>query len=420
MIARATQAWPTKRLRYVTFRRPYHNPWGQLAETPDATFLPMDAIGKQGQLDLSETRPVDQVQSGYSRFADGDVVIAKITPCFENGKGALIQGTLDGVGFGTTELHVLTPSAEIDGNYLYYVTVDQKFRRLGTARMTGAAGQQRVPDDFVRDYKVRLPPLRQQRAIGDNLDRETAWLRALVASKERALELIAEKRQALVTRAVTRGLDPDAPLRDSGIRWLGEVPGRWQVQRVARLFRERDERNEPSLPLLEVSINAGVIIREFSQERIETTAADFNTYKVARRGDVVFNKMRMWQGAVGVAPEDGLVSPDYVVAEPIGGMSSNFASLLFRTESFSAECGRNSHGIVWDRLRLYWRAFRDIELPVPPVETQQEIVGHVVGAATKLDALASATQRTISLLKERHATLVSFAVNGIMNVSTTR
>ncbi len=152
--------------------------------------------------------------------------------------------------------------------------------------------------------------------------------------------------------------------------------------------------------------------REFSQERIETTAADFNTYKIARRGDMVFNKMRMWQGAAGVASQDGLVSPDYIVAAPTGALSPAYVALLLRIGSFSAECARRSHGIVWDRLRLYWGGFREIELPIPPLKTQQQIAGYVADATAKLDRLALTMARTISLLKERRAALIGAAVSG--------
>ena len=261
---------------------------------------------------------------------------------------------------------------------------------------------------------IRLPspPLPQQCAIADYLDRETARLDALVAAKERVLGLLGEKRRALITRTVTRGLNPNVPLRDSGIPWLREIPADWETQRVAWLFHERDERGVPNLPLLEVSINFGVVLREFSEERIESTAADFNTYKVARQGDVVFNKMRMWQGAVGVAPQDGLVSPDYVVAAPTGALSPQYAGLLFRIDRFSAECARRSHGIVWDRLRLYWGGFRDISLPLPPADTQDEIADYIVEATAKLDALGFATEHTIALLKERRAALIAAAVTG--------
>jgi type I restriction enzyme S subunit len=266
--------------------------------------------------------------------------------------------------------------------------------------------------------EVLVPPLPKQRAIADYLDRETARLDALLAVKERVLGLFGEKRRAIITRAVTRGLDARAPLRDSGVPWLGAIPVHWGTRKAAWLFRERDERAAPTLPLLEVSINAGVVLREFSAERIEGTAADFNSYKVARQGDVVFNKMRMWQGAVGVAPHDGLVSPDYVVAAPTGPLSSQYAALLFRTAAFSAECARRSHGIVWDRLRLYWEGFREIELPLPSADAQADIAIHVVQETATLDTLTCATQRTIALLKERRNALIAAAVTGHLDVES--
>jgi type I restriction enzyme S subunit len=303
-----------------------------------------------------------------------------------------------------------------ESRFLRYVCLSRDFIDAVDASTFGSK-MPRADWDFIGNMPIPVPPLPQQRATADYLDRETARLDALVAAKERVLGLLAEKRRALITRAVTRGLDPRAPLRDSGIPWLGEIPAHWETRRAAWLFRERDERGETALPLLEVSINAGVVLREFSDERIESTAADFNTYKVARQGDVAFNKMRMWQGAVGVAPQDGLVSPDYVVAEPTGELSSEYAGLLFRTEMFSAECARRSHGIVWDRLRLYWEGFREIELPLPSAEAQREIVSHIARETTKLDAVRQATDRSVALLKERRAALIAAAVTGLIDAS---
>jgi len=297
----------------------------------------------------------------------------------------------------------------------YFVWLAEWFINKMDREVHGSTMQHLTADAF-GGFPVLLPPHGQQRAIADYLDRETARLDALVAAKQRVLGLLAEKRRALITRAVTRGLDPRAPLRDSGISWLGEIPAHWETRRAAWLFRERDERGETELPLLVVSINAGVVLREFSDERIESTAEDFNTYKVARRGDVAFNKMRMWQGAVGVAPQDGLVSPDYVVAEPAGAFSPEFAGLLFRTQMFSAECARRSHGIVWDRLRLYWEGFREIELPLPSAGAQCEIVAHIAREAAKLDAVRLATERSVALLKERRAALIAAAVTGQLDV----
>ena len=313
----------------------------------------MKAIGERGQLDLSANRLVEEVQSGYSRFFDGDVVIAKITPCFENGKGALIRGTLGGVGFGTTELHVLTPGPSLDGRFLYYITVDPRFRQLGAASMTGTAGQQRVPEDFVRDLRVRVPRLPQQRAIASYLDRETARLDALVAGKKRVLGLLAEKRRALITRAVIRGLDPRAPLRDSGIPWLGQTPAHWEMERAKWLFTERDQRSKTGEEeLLTVSHLTGVTPRSAKDVNM-FEAATTEGYKICLLGDLVVNTLWAWMGAMGVASVDGIVSPAYNVYEPGGRLDPSYVDALVRLPVFAQEVTRYSKGVWSSRLRLY-------------------------------------------------------------------
>ena len=376
----------------------------------------MDAIGEQGQLDLSRTRSVDQVQSGYSRFFDGDVVIAKITPCFENGKGALIRGTLSGVGFGTTELHVLTPGAHLDGKYLYYVTVDPRFRHFGAATMTGAAGQQRVPEDYIRDFKVKVPSLTEQRAIADYLDQETARLGAMAAKQECVLGLLAERRQAVVASAVTCGVGSRAVLRDSGVPWLGRIPESWRTERCRWLFRERDERsNTGEEELLTVSHLTGVTPR--SQKDVNMFRAVTNQgYKICRSGDLAINTMWAWMGAMGVAAQDGIVSPAYNVYEPLGCLDPGYVDALVRMPAFAHEATRHSTGVWSSRLRLYPEGFFAISIPVPPLSEQQEIVARIEEETRKLDKLRTATQRTIDLLKERRAALISEAVSGQLDL----
>lgn len=306
----------------------------------------------------------------------------------------------------------ITPQC-VDPNFLFWACKGaEPLVRSDTIGM----GIPHVDSDVLANLKLPLPTIAEQYAIANYLDRETTLLDELVVVKEWLLVLLAEKRWALITQAVTRGLDPDVPLRDTGIPWLTKIPAHWDIQRVASLLQQRNERDEPELPLLEVSIKAGVALRKFSDDRIEITASDFNIYKVARKGDVVFNKMRMWQGAVGITPEDGLVSPDYTVATPIGTLSSEYAEQLFRTKMFSAECARYSHGIVWDRLRLYWEGFRDIVVPLPPSEEQQGIVAYIATETAKLDTLKLVTERTIALLKERRAALIAAAVTGKIKV----
>jgi type I restriction enzyme S subunit len=369
------------------------------------------------QLDFMQgTATADEIAK-FALLVD-DVVITKDSESWNDiGVPALVRETAADLVCGY-HLAVLRPcKGLLEGAFLLRC-LQAKPIRIQLELAANGVTRFGIPKSEIGAMTVPIPPVSQQRAIADYLDRETARIDALMAAKERTLALMVEKRRALISRAVTRGLDPGAPLRDLSFTWLGEVPENWETRRISWLFRERDERGEPDLPLFEVSINSGVVLREFSEDRIESTAADFNTYKVARIGDIVFNKMRMWQGAVGVAPQDGLVSPDYVVAAPTGALSSQYAGLLFRTEAFSAECARRSHGIVWDRLRLYWEGFREIEVPLPPPTVQSNIVQYVAMEAGKLDSLRSATVRTINLLKERRAALVAAAVTGQIGVES--
>lgn len=303
----------------------------------------------------------------------------------------------------------------LDQGFCRYALREPKFLSEVICRSVGVSYPAINASDLAA-IPIPLPPLPRQRAIAAYLDCETAKIDEMIAAKERLLAILAEKRRALITHSVTRGLDSAAPTQESGVDWLGKVPAHWLVRRLAYQFRERDRRNEPDLPLLEVSLNHGVVRREFSTDKIEGTAADFNTYKVARQGDIVFNKMRMWQGAVGAAPMDGLVSPDYVVAEPIGHLSSAFAALLFRIPAFSAECGRRSYGLVWDRLRLYWDGFRDICVAIPPRAEQNAIVEAVTDRCARMDAFQTEMRRSIELLRERRSALIAAAVTGQIDV----
>ena len=293
--------WNTIPLRYVCELNP-SIAWNGIEEDDELTFLPMDRI-KNGYF-IPNTDKFSKYASSYNAFENGDILLAKVTPCFENGNIAIAENLVGGKGFGSSELFVIRPK-DVNRKFLFFYFQSKAFKQRGEASMTGAGGLKRVSPELLREHHLPLPYNETQRLIADYLDRETARIDALVADKEKMLALLEEKRAALISRAVTRGLNPDAPLKPSGLDWLGDIPTHWEIRRCATLFQEIDERNCPGLPLLNVSLNTGVTLRVFSDSRIESVAADFASYKVARKGDLVFNKMRFWQGAAGIAPEDG-------------------------------------------------------------------------------------------------------------------
>jgi type I restriction enzyme S subunit len=216
---------------------------------------------------------------------------------------------------------------------------------------------------------------------------------------------------------VIDGLKPYPKYKDSGVPWLGEVPEHWEVARNGRLFAERREVGFPGLLVLEVSLRTGVRVRNGDSGARKQALGDLATYKRARAGDIAYNMMRMWQGAVGVAPVDGLVSPAYVVARPFAEADSRYYEYLFRTPAYMGEVNNYSRGIVADRNRLYWDEFKDVRSPVPPRDEQVVIVGFLRALNRRIAHYVRAKMELITLLNEQRQAIIHHAVTQGIDVN---
>jgi len=192
---------------------------------------------KTGVVQLDEERLIEEVINGYTYFEDGDVLQAKVTPCFENKNVAIAQGLTNGIGFGSSEINVLRPYHGVNAEYLYYRVQEDSYMSFCTSSMTGAGGLKRVPTDVINNFKIAAPNPDEQTQIARFLDHETARIDALIAEQQRLIELLKEKRQAVISHAVTKGLDPTVPMKDSGVEWLGEVPAHWDVIRSKFVYK---------------------------------------------------------------------------------------------------------------------------------------------------------------------------------------
>ncbi|MBI5872878.1 MAG: restriction endonuclease subunit S [Candidatus Omnitrophica bacterium] len=171
-------------------------------------FLPMEKVSCDGQIDCSERRSISEVWQGYTYFRKDDVVIAKITPCFENGKGACLDELQSDFGFGTSEFIVLrAKKEEISPDYLYRITTTRIFRLLGAEAMTGAAGQQRVSSSFVKNYLVALPPKDEQLAINKYIDEQTLKFELMIKQLKASINFVQEYRSRLISDVVTGKID---------------------------------------------------------------------------------------------------------------------------------------------------------------------------------------------------------------------
>jgi type I restriction enzyme S subunit len=198
--------------------------------------------------------------------------------------------------------------------------------------------------------------------------------------------------------------------KDSGLPWLGPVPAHWDVRRNGRLFAQRNETGYGSLPILEVSLKTGVRVRDMDDLKRKQVMSDREKYKRAAKGDIAYNMMRMWQGAVGVAPEDGLVSPAYVVARPYPEAEPRYFSYLFRTDAYKNEVDGFSRGIVKDRNRLYWEDFKRMPSCFPPPDEQKAIADYLDAISAKVRRFIRNRRRLIEVLNEQKQAIINRAV----------
>lgn len=170
-------------------------------------FLPMENISENGKIDCSIKQPIAKVRTGFSSFAKNDVIVAKITPCFENGKGACLDELESDIGYGTTELFNLRAGNDVLPKYLYYITMTKIFRSLGEGQMTGSAGQKRVPADFIRNFVIGLPSIAIQYKIIDYICLKTSQINRLICTKHKQLEFLKELCSTIISDVATGKID---------------------------------------------------------------------------------------------------------------------------------------------------------------------------------------------------------------------
>ncbi len=377
-------------------------------------YIDIGNVDSSGRIDgLALYRFGDAPSRARRRVRDGDVIISTVRTYLQ--AITQIDKPPDNLVVSTGFAIVRPLPNKFDTNYCRFALREPVFLAEVEKRSVGV-NYPAINASDLANILVYIQPLPQQRAIADYLDRETARLDALVAAKEQLLGLLAEKRQALITHAVTRGLDSRAPLRDSGIPWLGEIPAHWKIERARWLFRERDQRSETGKEeLLTVSHLTGVTPRT-EKEVYMFEAESTEGYKICRKGDLVINTLWAWMGAMGVSSVDGIVSPAYNVYEPVELLDPAYINALVRLPVFAQEATRYSKGVWSSRLRLYPGGFFEIFLPVPPLPEQQQIAVLLKAKTQRLVNLQATTENTIVLLKERRSALIAAAVTGQINI----
>lgn len=397
--------WEVRRLKYAALTT---------SEKVSSSTSPLPYIGMENVESWSGRilEGSSEVEGLATTFQEGDVLFGKLRPYLAK----VTKPSFSGIC--SSEFLVFKPHKQTSADYLAYALRTPDFINLVNGSTYGAK-MPRANPKFIENAEIPFPPLSEQCAVAAFLDKKCAKIDEAVRIKEEQIKLLRERRQILIQQAVTRGLNPDAPMKDSGIDWIGQIPAHWSIQRNFTLFNETKNSGNANLPVLSVSIHSGVSREELSAEenvRSIIKIEDRTAYKEVFPGDIAYNMMRAWQGGIGAVHTHGMVSPAYVVARPIDAMAGDYFELLYRTPAFIWQMDANSKGITDFRKRLYWDDFRDLLTIVPPKAEQQQINQYAESVSHKVDRGILIKEKQITALKEYKTILINAAVTGKIKV----
>jgi type I restriction enzyme, S subunit len=263
---------------------------------------------------------------------------------------------------------------------------------------------------------IPVPPSHEQDAIATFLAHSDHLINHLIRTKRRMIALLNEQKQAIIQRAVTRGLDPYVRLKHSGVEWLGTIPEHWEILRTKYLYKEENRRSSTGLETqLSMSQRFGLIPSE-SIEGWRLKPQSLIGTKICKEGDLVLNRLKAHLGVFAVAKQDGIVSPDYSIYRPVKRVCNSFYEALLRTPACRIELRQKAKGIVQGFWRLYTDDFYQICVPFPPPEEQQTIMSYLEEQLSDINRVIERTYNEIDLVREYRARLIADVVTGKLDV----
>lgn len=271
--------------------------------------------------------------------------------------------------------------------------------------------------DVLRSLPVPLPPPDEQGDIAAHLDRETARIDELITEQERLVDLLQERREAVVDSVVTSGLNAAADTRDSGCDWIGAIPGHWRVRPLWSMFRRTKDVDHPDEQMLSVFRDFGVVAKD-SRANNNQTAENRSIYQLVHPGWLVTNRMKAWQGSVGVSALRGIVSGHYICFAPTHDEDSAYLNWLFRSRRYAVGYATISRGVRIGQAEIDNDDYRVLPVVLPPVDEQRAIAVYLEDQTSKIDVLIEEAERLIELARERRSALITAAVTGQIDVGS--
>lgn len=403
--------WETKRIKHCAKLSPPCDT-SKLLPDSEVTFTPMECI-KNGYF-LNRKAPFSTVNGSYTQYQEGDIVIAKVTPCFENGNIAEMSGLYSGFGFGSSELFVLRPY-NIQSRFLFYALQSEDFKEKGCATMTGTGGLKRVSPAFIANYQIAVPQPDEQKRIAKFLDKKCAEIDAVLEKTRTSIEEYKKLKQAIITQAVTKGVRGDRPMKESGIEWASLIPSEWENVNPKALFSQRKEKAAPGERQLTSSQKYGIVYQddymELTGSRVVVVQKDFDILKHVEAGDFIIS-MRSFQGGLEYSTKTGSISSAYVMLVPnLNLVYPRFYRWLLKSEVYIRALQRTSN-MVRDGQAMRYSNFAQVRLYTVPLQEQMEIADYLDEKCAMLDALIEKKEKFTSEIESYKKSLIYEYVTG--------
>lgn len=297
--------------------------------------------------------------------------------------------------------------------YYYYLALDNS--KMLRPLYTGL--RKTININTFQSTKVPVPPREEQDQIVRFLDWKVSSINKLINIKTKEIKAIDALKRSMVSHAITRGLTADAPMKYSGVKWLGDIPQRWRTVPLYAIAQIKSINNCIDLPLMSVYLDAGVVpFAEREEKRTNATSKDLTNYQRVDPGDFVLNNQQAWRGSVGVSFHSGIVSPAYIVLSLNNTLDSQYANYLFRSRCMVDQYLVISRGVGSIQRNLYWSALKRVVVPIPSKEEQMEIVEYLDNINNKFDVTIKKLTEEVAVLEEYKNKIIADTVTGKIDV----
>lgn len=397
--------WKTTKLKHIIVKL-YRE------KRPNSELLVCSNKGKVIKKGDSKIGLVADNDDIYQGVCKGDLLIHGM----DTWHGAIAISNFDGMCTPVVHVCDSKQNKTYIALYLQFMAISKVFKLISN-------GVRQNTSDFrswdkVGAIPIMVPPLHEQQAIVDYLKDKTLKIEQYVSARERERELLDSLKQSEIANVVTRGLNPNVKMKDSGIPWIGEIPEHWEVKKMRSIFRLAHEKTEEErTDLLSLSQYTGIRYKSQCDKTGMFEAESTVGYNIVHKGQFVMNIMLAWNGSYAVSDLDGIISPSYCIFDFKEDCDKRYFNYLLRTEMYQGEFKANSKGLIDSRLRLYPDYFFPIGVIVPPIEEQNAISDYIDSKLQKIDQYMSDLQREIDYLKEFKQRLISDAVTGQLCVT---